>query len=127
MKTIRQPSKNTYLIWLVSFVLLLQANIGYSGNGSKAPLRNLKQTELALTAFDKKSAGKSTSYFTVSLTKHAAGFTGDLSFLNRIFQHTQTAVLNWKMTQHLILSPSFNIVHIKIARNDDEDLSLLKG
>lgn len=127
MKTILHQSKNAYLIWLFSFFLLFQANIGYSGNGSKAPLRNPKQTELTLTALDKKSVGKSTSYFTVSLTKHAPGFTGDLSFLTRIFQHTQITVMKWKMTQHLILSPSFNIVHIKIAQNDDEDLSLLKG
>ena len=92
-----------------------------------APLRNPKQTELALTIVDLKSVKKSYSFFT-GVAKHATCFTGDLSFNTRIFQHSQLAELKWKIfrKQHLLTS-QIRIVHVKLAQNEDDDLSILKG
>ena len=91
-----------------------------------APLRNLKQTELTLSTFDLTSAKKSPSFFT-GAAKHAIRFTGDLSFNTRIFQHTQVAALKWKMSGEPVLTSLIKVVHNKLAQNDDDGLSFLKG
>jgi len=92
-----------------------------------APLRNLKQTELTLTAADLKSAKKSHSFFN-GIAKHATCYTNDLSFYTLIFHHTQSAELKWKLfrKQHLF-THQITVVHSKLAQNDDDDLPILNG
>lgn len=126
MKTLRHPSNHSYLIWLFSFMVLLHVGTDNSGSGSMAPLRNLRQTELTLTNFELSSAKKSLSFFTEA-AKHATRFTDDLSFNTRIFLHTHVAALKWKMIGKQVLSSPINVVHSKVAQNDDDDLSILKG
>lgn len=126
MKQLAAKSNKTPLIWLVSFMLLLHVSTGNSGSDSMAPLRNPKQTELALTIVDLKSVKKSYSFFT-GLAKHATCFTGDLSFNTRIFQHSQLAGLKCKMIGKHVRTSQIKVAHVKLAQNDDDDLSVLKG
>jgi len=127
MNQLAAKSNNTSLIWLVALMLVLHVSMGNSGGGSLAPLRNLKQTELTLTTSDLKSAKKSHSFF-IGIAKHATRFSSDLSFYTRIFHHTQSAELKFKIfkQQHLIAS-QITFVPVKLAQNDDDDLSILKG
>lgn len=107
-------------------MVLLYVSTGNSGSDSMAPLRNLRQTELTLTTFDFKSAKKSLSFYT-GAAKHATLFTDDLSFNTRIFQHTHVAALKWKMIGKQVFTSPIKVVHSKVAQNDDDDLSILKG
>lgn len=126
MKLLPAKSTKTPLIWLVSFIMLLHVSTGSSGSDSMAPLRNLKQTELTLTPVDLKSVKKSYSFFT-SIAKHPSLFTGDLSFSTRIFQHTQFVGLKLKMLKKHVRTSQMRVVHVTLAQNDDDDLSVLKG
>ncbi len=127
MKQLAAKSTNSSLIWLVTLMLVLHVSTGNSGSGSLAPFRSLKQSELTLTAADLKS-DKKTHFFLTSITKHATSFTGDFSFYTRIFHHTQSAELEWKiLRKHHLLTSQIRIVHVKLAQNDDDDLSILNG
>jgi hypothetical protein len=127
MKALQVKSRKTHLIWLVSIALLFSPGMGDAGNGSTIHLRHLKQTELTLTTQYQRSDKKSLSAFSESISKHAISFSGNLFFLTRISRHTQVAALKWKISGNHILSPLIKIAHAKIAQNDDDDLSLLKG
>jgi hypothetical protein len=127
MKHLATKSNKTSLIWLVALMLVFHSSMGNSGSGSLAPLWNLKQTELTLTTVDLKSAKKSHPLFN-GIGKNATRYTFDISFYPRISHYTQSAEMKWKMFRKQYLSTSqITVVHVKLAQNDDDDLSILKG
>jgi len=127
MKAIPDISSKTHIIWLIFFALLLSPGLRGDGINTANPLRNLRQTELTLTAQDKRS--KKTSCFAHSgfTSKQTFSYSRDLLLSARIIRHSQVAVLKWQVSGKHVLSPSLNFFHAKTSQNDDEDLSLLKG
>jgi len=126
MKVIPDKSCKNQLIWLTLFVLLLSPGPRDSGTRQAYPLRDLKQTELTLTARDQRSEKKFHTACT-GAPKQTSGITGDLFFHSRITRHSNVAALKWKMSQKHVLFPSLKFVLVNTAQKDDEDLSLLKG
>jgi hypothetical protein len=129
MKSHPALTNKSYLIWLISVVLLLSPGMG-SGNASTTPLRHFKQTELILSGSDQKT--KKRSRFVTQLSaKPASSFSFSLgaSFHSLINWHTEAVELKWKSSkEHLIsTSPKIGQAHHKIAVDTDEHTSSLQG
>jgi len=127
MKSHLAISNKSYLIWLISVILLLSPNIG-AGNGSTTPLRYFKQTELILSVSDQKTKKRS-CFVTLFSSKPTSFYSLGTPFHALINRHTEVVALKWKSSKEHLISPlsKIGMVHHKIVADTDEHTSSLQG